>query len=272
MEVHTGNPYVRAVKRVFRKKVKLMPPAVAEDWLGKLRGYYRELGGLAFHPLQTDPAIVPSTAVVDQVQGPSKADPVTFRGTGAMDAYRYLTELAELGFDITRAERMLDFGFGTGRVLVHFLPLDLERCGCDVNQVSYDWTRKTLGAYADLSMSQLEPPLAYPDNHFDLIIATSVFTHIPLALQPGWIAEFRRILKPGGYVSVTVHDPGKVPKRSRARGWHETGTARGIHMRALLTEDKLKELWGASLECLAVRRYPASQARVISRKPAQAAD
>jgi SAM-dependent methyltransferase len=163
---------------------------------------------------------------------------------------------------------MLDFGFGTGRVLVHFLPLNLERYGCDVNQVSYDWTRQTLGAFAELSMSRLEPPLAYPDNHFDLIIATSVFTHIPLALQPGWIAEFRRILKPGGYVSVTVHDPGKVPKRSRARGWHETGRARGIHMRALLTEDKLKELWGASLDCLAVRRYPASQARVISRKPA----
>jgi len=40
-------------------------------------------------------------------------------------------------------------------------------------------------------------------------------------------------------------------------------------MRALLTEDKLKELWGASLDCLAVRRYPASQARVVSRKPAQ---
>jgi hypothetical protein len=93
-----------------------------------------------------------------------------------------------------------------------------------------------------------------------------VFTHIPLALQPAWIAEFARILKPGGYVSVTVHDPEKVPPRSRARGWHETGKARGIHMRALLTEEKLRELWGQSLECLAVRRYPKSQARVISRK------
>ena len=267
MEVHTGNQGLRAFKRLFRRKVKLMPPEVAAEWFDRLERMYRQRFGLDLHPLQSDERIVPSKAVIDRVQGPSKADPVTFRGTGAMDAFRYCEELTALGFDFSRARRMLDFGFGTGRVLVHFLPFDLERCGCDVNRTSWDWTQKTLGEFAELSMSRLEPPLDYPDDHFDLIIATSVFTHIPVALQPGWIAEFRRILRPGGYASVTVHDPAKVPARSRERGWHETGTSRGIHMRALLTEAKLKELWGASLECLAVRRYPASQARVISRKP-----
>jgi SAM-dependent methyltransferase len=266
MEVQTGNPHLRALKRVFRKKVKLMAPATADDWLARLARLYEERYGVTFHPLQTDPAIVPSKTVVDQVQGPSKADPVTFRGTGAMNAHQYLTELDELGFDMSGAGRMLDFGFGTGRVLVHFLPFALERHGCDVNPASLDWTRRTLGDYAQLCLSQLEPPLPYPDDHFDLIIATSVFTHTPLALQPAWIAEFRRILKPGGYAAVTVHDPDKVPARSRERGWHETGKARGIHMRALLTEAKLQELWGASLECLAVRRYPGQQAHVISRK------
>jgi hypothetical protein len=69
--------------------------------------------------------------------------------------------------------------------------------------------------------------------------------------------------------SATVHDPGKVPEKSRARGWHGTGKARGIHLRAFVTEEKLQALWNESLQCLAVRRYPNQQAHVVSRKPSE---
>lgn len=34
--------------------------------------------------------------------------------------------------------------------------------------------------------------------------AASVFTHIPLDLQRPWLAEIRRILRPGGYFLCTV--------------------------------------------------------------------
>jgi SAM-dependent methyltransferase len=267
MRVHTGNPYVRKLKRLFRRKVKLMPPEEAERWRDELATLYREEYGLALHPLQSDPAMVPPVSVIDQVQGPSKADPTTFLGTGAREAFGYLSELSEFGVKMTDVKRMLDFGFGTGRILLHFLPFDLERHGCDVNQASCDWTTKTLGAYADLRMSRLEPPLDYPDDYFDLIIATSVFTHTPFDLQPRWIAEFARILRSGGTSIVTVHDPDKMPEQGRDQGWLETGNRRGIHMRTFLTEEKLAELWGTPLEYLGLRRHPGTQAHVIARKP-----
>ena len=216
--------------------------------------------------MQTDEAMVPPAAVIDQVQGPSKSDPTTFLGTGYRETWRYLTELKEYGVDVSKMERMLDMGFGTGRILLHFLPFSLERYGCDVNPAAYEWTVKTLGEHAHLSISKLEPPLDVPDDFFDLIIATSVFTHTPYERQPGWIAEFHRILKPGGVSVVTVHDPAKTPAEARDQGWHETGTKKGIHMRTFLTEDKIAELWGASLDYLGLRKYPPTQAHVIARK------
>jgi SAM-dependent methyltransferase len=204
--------------------------------------------------------------VIDQVQGPSKADPTTFFGTGARQALSYINELSDFGVKMTDVRRMLDFGFGTGRVLLHFLPFETEIHGCDVNQASYDWTTGTLGELADLRMSKLEPPLDYPDDFFDLIIATSVFTHTPFELQPLWITEFARILRPGGTSIVSVHDPDKMPAHARDQGWLETGNRRGIHMRTFLTEEKIAELWGTSLEFLGLRRHPGTQAHVIARK------
>ena len=81
---------------------------------------------------------MPPASIVNQVQGRSKSDPATFFGTGYRDTLRYLTELRDFGFDITRMERMLDMGFGTGRILLNFLPFELERYGCDVNPVAYE--------------------------------------------------------------------------------------------------------------------------------------
>lgn len=266
MEVHTGNAYVRKFKRLFRRKVKLMPAAEAQQWLAKLRELFKVGYGLELHPLQTDVAVVPPVGVVDSVQGPSKSDPSTFLGSGARQTYSYLTSLRDLGLDVSGIQRMLDLGFGTGRILVHFLPFAMEKYGCDVNQSACDWTSKTLGEHARLSLSRLEPPLDFPDDFFDLIIATSVFTHTPYQLQPAWIAEIRRILKPGGVAMVTVLDPDKNPARARDKGWHETGTSRGIHMRTFLTESEIAELWGTSLEYLGLRQNSASQPYLIARK------
>jgi SAM-dependent methyltransferase len=42
------------------------------------------------------------------------------------------------------------------------------------------------------------------DASIDLIIACSVFTHIPLDLQMPWLMELKRILRPGGIFLCTV--------------------------------------------------------------------
>lgn len=256
------------IVRLFRsaKKTKTMTSGEAEHWRTVLRDLYRLQYGLEMHQLQSNEAIVPPKAVVDIVQGSNKDDPNTFFGTGYREMVRYLTELHAHGFNVSRMERMLDFGFGTGRILIHFLPFAIERYGCDVTPEAYAWTSKTLGAHAQLSLTQLLPPLPFSEDFFDLIIANSVFTHTRYAMQPGWIAELHRILKPGGCVLATVQDFAEMPPEYLARGWHEKGTKRGIHMRTFLTPTKLTELWSSAFEVLEIRTYTPGQAHVIVRK------
>jgi hypothetical protein len=60
-------------------------------------------------------------------------------------------------------------------------------------------------AFATFAVAPHEPPLPYPDGHFDLVFNHSVFTHIDARRQDLWLAELRRVLRPGGIALLTVH-------------------------------------------------------------------
>ena len=269
MGVLASNSLTRRILKLFRlrRKSKFMPAAESKQWQEDLRSFYKAEYGLEFHPLQCNEMVIPPPSVVAKVQGRNKSDPNTFFGTGCRDTLRYLTALHDHGYNIQSMDKMLDLGFGLGRILYNFLPFSIERYGCDVNPLAHEWAIKNLGEHTHLSVSQLEPPSAYEDNSFDLIISTSVFTHTPYELQPRWIEEFKRILKPGGVALVTVHDPNKLPAQWRQRGWYEVGMDRGIHMNIFFTEDKVRELWNESLNFLELRQYPSNQALLIAGKP-----
>jgi len=196
----------------------------------------------------------------------------TFLGTGYRDVARFIGELRAHGHDLLTMERMLDMGFGTGRLLLHFLPFQIERYGCDVNPTALEWTSKVLGRWADLRLTNPEPPLPFDSHFFDLVIAASVFTHMPFAAQTRWIEELRRVIKPGGCVIATVHDFSKMARRYEEVGQQEIGAERGSHMNTYLTRQKLEEVWSTGFEVLEVRRYRPHQAHLIARRPKPTAE
>lgn len=107
--------------------------------------------------------------------------------------------------DIDSFQTMLDFGCGCGRTLRHWSDLEgVQIHGTDYNADLIEWCRDNL-PFATFRVNDLEPPLDYPDGTFDFIYAFSVFTHLPEDLQLRWIAELRRVLKPGGYLLITTH-------------------------------------------------------------------
>jgi SAM-dependent methyltransferase len=76
--------------------------------------------------------------------------------------------------------------------------------GTDVNEEMATWCGKT---FPDMEFhhNELRPPLKFAaESSFDLIYASSVFTHIPLETQGLWIRELHRILRPGGLAIVDV--------------------------------------------------------------------
>ena len=104
--------------------------------------------------------------------------------------------------------RVLDFGCGSGRLLRQFLDEArlAEFHGSDIDEEMVSWVRKNLcPPIADVRLNGEQPPLDYPDDHFDLVTAFSVFTHIADGWSD-WMLEIRRVLKPGGLLIATFLD------------------------------------------------------------------
>ena len=74
----------------------------------------------------------------------------------------------------------------------------------DANPTVIDFCRANVPG-PDFHVNQLEPPLEFAeDDSFDLVYASSVFTHIPAEMQEPWLNEIKRVLRPGGVFLCTV--------------------------------------------------------------------
>lgn len=114
--------------------------------------------------------------------------------------------LALAGRQLSDFKRILDFGCGCARVLLWLEDLvpDSELYGSDIDERMVQWGRDNV-TWANFTVNRPLPPLDYPDGHFDLIYAASVFTHLDENYQDQWLAELRRLTSPGGMLILSVH-------------------------------------------------------------------
>ncbi len=102
---------------------------------------------------------------------------------------------------------LLDWGCGPARVLRHFPKLlgnTSEIHGTDYNPKTIAWCRENIVG-ATFSVNQLNPPTAYPNEHFDLVYGISIFTHLSEANHTHWFNELMRISKKGCVLILTTH-------------------------------------------------------------------
>ncbi|OQX05474.1 MAG: hypothetical protein BWK80_52115 [Desulfobacteraceae bacterium IS3] len=99
-----------------------------------------------------------------------------------------------------------DMGCASGRVIRHFLcqEKELDLWASDVNSNHAEWISKYIGTTIKAFQNHFLPHLPMEDNYFDIAYAFSVFTHID-SFDFAWLAELRRILKPGGIAYLTIH-------------------------------------------------------------------
>ncbi|MDG4794473.1 class I SAM-dependent methyltransferase [Micromonospora sp. WMMD1082] len=126
-----------------------------------------------------------------------------FLATGRADVEETVGWLGQLGLP-TRWERVLDFGCGAGRLSQALAAHAGHVVGVDIAPSMLDTARRL-----DRTDGQIEfvlndaPDLSrFPDGHFDLVYSALVLQHLPRPAVDRYLAEFLRVLRPGGVAVV----------------------------------------------------------------------
>jgi SAM-dependent methyltransferase len=150
-------------------------------------------------------ALIAKTSASDEQQLQLEVNPDKYFGGGYRMVLNWLNVLEHVSFNIRTTGSVLDFGCGTARLIRHLRCLDgVHLVGSDLNTEMIEWCSDNVPGI-EFHCNGLEPPLRFAsDASFDIILASSVFTHIPRDLQGPWMRELRRVLHPSGIFLCTV--------------------------------------------------------------------
>ncbi|MEU4641071.1 class I SAM-dependent methyltransferase [Micromonospora sp. NPDC023814] len=137
-----------------------------------------------------------------------------FLATGRTDVEETVRWLGQLDLP-TRWERALDFGCGVGRLSQALAAHADEVVGVDIAPSMLENARKldrsdgrirfVLNDAADLSQ--------FPGGHFDLVYSALVLQHLPRPAIDRYLADFLRVLRPGGIAVVGLPtEPARTAK------------------------------------------------------------
>jgi len=132
-----------------------------------------------------------------------------FEFVGREGARQILHAVASAG--IPALPDWLDFGCGCGRLARYLLETGDAHSytGVDVDADQIAWAARNLSGR--FSVIRPDPPLELPDASFDVVMAISIFTHFNEDEQFAWLAETRRLLRPGGLLVATTLSPEYAP-------------------------------------------------------------
>lgn len=109
----------------------------------------------------------------------------------------YIDNIIKSKFDFC-GKTVLDFGSGTGTSSTMFDPVNYHGVDCDPKRIQY---AKRL--QPEYSFSVLDKDcLPVLDNSVDYILIISVLHHIATEELPGYLKDFRRVLKPYGKILI----------------------------------------------------------------------
>ncbi len=187
----------------------------------------------------------------------------------------------------SRASTVLDFGCGCARVsrfLKELIPgKKLDVFGCDIDREAIEWDNAALEKSGTYFVSPDRPPLPPTDGDeggYDIILALSVFTHLPEDMQREWLSELSSRLKPGGTVVATFHGvnhQNALEESARTRLEQEgfvhinlgaTPDLPDYYLSSFQTEDYIRREWSKHLDIVAIDQVGLNgQAMAMLSKP-----
>ena len=161
---------------------------------------------------------------------------------GGKESALWIKEKIERHIDL-KNKRILDWGCGPARIIRHLPEMvgnDCQYFGTDYNPVTIKWCSSKIEGIT-FNRNNLNPPMTYVDNSFDVIYGISIFTHLSAKNHESWAAELYRILQKNGILMITSHgqafeekltsseakryNEGKLITRGRAIEGHRVYTA-----------------------------------------------
>lgn len=190
---------------------------------------------------------IPPPHLQARVAGAYYADFIR-HGDDVLDNFEEILKPA--GRTLSSFKNVLDFGCSVGRMLraYHYRRVAGQKFyGTDIERGPIEWCAANYQDVGEFVVNDLEPPTKYPDAFFDFIYAVSVFTHITEESQFRWLAELKRIVKPGGLLILSFHGehcrdhwplfPGQLETLS-AHGYLWTEPDRAYH-----THEYIRKNW-----------------------------
>jgi SAM-dependent methyltransferase len=164
----------------------------------------RELAEERELALAPDGFAVPSRALRTRVAGIHSL-PLYLR-VGTRVARDVASRFREAGVDPMGIRRLVDFGCGCGRVFrrLHAQVPNATLVGLDIDPDAIAWCREHLGRLGSFEVVPHDPPTSCASASADALVAVSVLTHLPPAMQRAWMGEWARIVAPGGHVLFSV--------------------------------------------------------------------
>ncbi|MFH1038894.1 MAG: class I SAM-dependent methyltransferase [PVC group bacterium] len=171
------------------------------EWEDLLRLHGFGLETLAAHREPLPPHLL---LVAKQELGRRPAEPLHVYFDRTEDSHWWFVGRRKIVFELARRLRLppaaliLDIGCGTGATLKRLEILG-GATGVDISPEAVRCSRKR--GCRDVRLMEGDR-LPFPDSSFDLVIALDVIEHIDDDL--GALIEYRRVLKPGGRILLTV--------------------------------------------------------------------
>jgi SAM-dependent methyltransferase len=172
---------------------------------------------------------------------------------------------------VWRIRSLLDFAGGYGRV-TRFIAAELgpeKVWSAEINQEALDFQQRHFGVHTLLSSAA--PEAFGCDRRFDVVLACSLFTHLPRERFIGWMHKLLGLLAPGGILLFSVHDESLQVVRSGGGALGGDTLAGGFRFEpesesavlpaheygsTWVSEPFVRSLLGAAAPAATVRRLP----------------
>lgn len=146
-------------------------------------------------------------------------DPEAFFARGRKEIAAALEQLPGMGLEVNR-DRALDFGCGVGRLTQALCDHFTETLGIDISASMIEGARRfnQHGERCTYRVNTTDDLAQLDDRSFDFVYSNIALQHTPPETSSRYIAEFFRILRPGGVAMFQIpsgprHDPGTLGAR-----------------------------------------------------------